>query len=114
MSTIAATPFLLALVAEMPERIPVARIDRIWVFPPRALGEVESGLLVFVIFAVPKSETGHRCNFLRISIWMSVSGVFWIVGGLADPEMRLWLWLIALAIGLGPIVGREAGLLQGL
>jgi low temperature requirement protein LtrA len=59
---------------------------------------MQVGRSVFVIFAVPKSETGHRCNFLRISIWMSVSGVFWIVGGLADPEMRLWLWLIALAI----------------
>ena len=59
---------------------------------------MQVGRSVFFIVAVPKSETGHRRNFQRIAIWLSVSGVFWIAGGLADPATRLWLWLIALAV----------------
>jgi low temperature requirement protein LtrA len=59
---------------------------------------MQVGRSLFFILAVPKSETGHRYNFLRISIWMSVSGVFWIAGGLADPAMRIGFWLVALAI----------------
>ncbi len=59
---------------------------------------MQVGRSVFFIVAVPKSETGYRRNFQRIAIWLSVSGVFWIAGGLADPATRLWLWLIALAI----------------
>jgi low temperature requirement protein LtrA len=59
---------------------------------------MQVGRSVFFIFAVPKSEAGHRNNFLRIAIWLSVSGVFWIAGGLADSETRVLLWLVALAI----------------
>jgi len=59
---------------------------------------MQVGRSVFFIFAVPKSATGHRKNFLRISIWMAVSGIFWIAGGLADPETRVILGLVALAI----------------
>ncbi|MCO5129515.1 MAG: low temperature requirement protein A [Xanthobacteraceae bacterium] len=59
---------------------------------------MQVGRSLFFIVAVPESETGHRRNFQRIAIWMSVSGVFWIAGGLADPAARLWLWLIAVAI----------------
>lgn len=59
---------------------------------------MQVGRSVFFIFAVPKSETGHRRNFQRIAIWLSVSGVFWIAGGLCEPATRLWLWVIALAI----------------
>jgi low temperature requirement protein LtrA len=59
---------------------------------------MQVGRSLFVFFVLPASETGHRNNFRRISIWMMVSGVFWIAGGLADPVIRLWLWLIAIAI----------------
>jgi hypothetical protein len=41
-----ATPTLIRTMAELPELVPIGRLDRIWVFPPRVVGEVESGLLV--------------------------------------------------------------------
>lgn len=59
---------------------------------------MQVGRSLFFVFAVPKSETAHRRNFMRIAIWLSVSGVFWIAGGLADPGSRLALWLVALGI----------------
>ena len=46
----------------------------------------------------------HRMNFIRILTWLCVSGVFWIIGGLADPSTRLAWWALALGIEyLGPI-----------
>jgi low temperature requirement protein LtrA len=59
---------------------------------------MQVGRSIYFIFAVPKSESGHRRNFLRIAIWLSVSGVLWIAGGLADPTTRTGLWLVALVI----------------
>lgn len=63
-----------------------------------AFAAMQVGRSLFFLWAVPKSETGHRRNFARIASWLSVSAVFWIAGGLADPQTRLVLWLIALAI----------------
>lgn len=40
------TPNLLALLADLPGLVPLGRIDRAWVFPPRQVGEAESGLVV--------------------------------------------------------------------
>jgi low temperature requirement protein LtrA len=59
---------------------------------------MQVGRSLFFLAVVPRSETGHRNNFRRRSVWLSVSGIFWIAGGLADPEWRIGLWLIALAI----------------
>lgn len=59
---------------------------------------MQVGRSLFFLAVVPRSETGHRNNFRRISVWLSVSGIFWIAGGLADPESRIGLWLVALAI----------------
>jgi hypothetical protein len=47
----AATPFLVRMVGEIPESIAMERIDRVWVFPPRSVGEVESGLVVLALRA---------------------------------------------------------------
>jgi low temperature requirement protein LtrA len=59
---------------------------------------MQVGRSLFFLAVVPRSETGHRNNFRRISVWLAVSGIFWIAGGLVDPEWRIGLWLIALAI----------------
>lgn len=45
------TDALRRVLAGAPDRVPVARIDHIWLFPPRDLGGRESGLLVFSLFA---------------------------------------------------------------
>jgi low temperature requirement protein LtrA len=38
-------------------------------------------------------------NLRRLSLWFTISGIFWIAGGLlADPNIRLGVW--ALAIGI--------------
>jgi low temperature requirement protein LtrA len=39
-----------------------------------------------------------RRNGIRILAWLAASAVFWIAGGLAEGERRLWLWGVALAI----------------
>ena len=36
-------------------------------------------------------RTPRGMNFVRILLWLSVSGACWIMGGLADPQARL-LW----------------------
>lgn len=59
---------------------------------------MQVGRSLFFLWAVPKSEQIHRKNLARIAAWLSVSGVFWIAGGLSDPHVRLWLWMVALAI----------------
>ena len=39
-------------------------------------------------------------NFQRILIWMLLSGVFWIAGGVLEGNQRLACWALALAIEL--------------
>jgi low temperature requirement protein LtrA len=45
----------------------------------------------FVTFALRGNSPANYRNFQRISIWLVVSAVFWIAGGLAEPEQR-WMW----------------------
>ncbi|MDQ6422793.1 low temperature requirement protein A [Paenibacillus sp. LHD-117] len=39
-----------------------------------------------------------RVNFVRILAWLTLSGVFWIAGGIIESEWRMALWIIALSI----------------
>ena len=49
-------------------------------------------------------RTPRGMNFVRILLWLSVSGACWIMGGLADPQARLLWWAAAIGIEyLGPI-----------
>ncbi|KQV81688.1 low temperature requirement protein A [Rhizobium sp. Root1220] len=67
---------------------------------------MQVGRSLFMTFAVRHSGAAHYRNFVRISIWLIVSGVFWIAGGLLEHEARLIAWLIALAIEYaGPASG---------
>lgn len=61
-----------------------------------AFAGMQVGRSVFTALSIPKSESAMRMNFVRISLWMTVSGVFWIAGGLANSETRLPLWTIAI------------------
>lgn len=56
MSDDTTTPALLRVVESLPEQIHPERMDRIWVFPPRMLGEAESGLLVLSLLEAGEGE----------------------------------------------------------
>ncbi len=67
---------------------------------------MQVGRSLFTAYAMREVSVSNYRNFLRISIWLIVSGVFWIAGGLLEHEARLISWLIALAIEYaGPASG---------
>ena len=66
---------------------------------------MQIGRTLFMVWALRggRSPSNFR-NFIRVSLWMSASGVLWICGGLAEPEPRVLWWLGAVAIEyLGPM-----------
>jgi low temperature requirement protein LtrA len=58
---------------------------------------MQVGRSLFMLWALRGHAPRNFRNFQRITIWLVVSGAFWIAGGFAG-EARLWLWLVALAI----------------
>jgi low temperature requirement protein LtrA len=62
-----------------------------------AYAAMQVGRTLFWLLSTP-THTAARMNTIRILIWLSVSAVFWIAGGLAQGEMRLVLWAVALGI----------------
>lgn len=77
-----------------------------------AFAAMQVGRTFFMFRAVPATEAALKRNFLRILVWLSTSGVFWVAGGFADGHDRLLLWGVALAIEYaGPAAGfRTPGL----
>ncbi len=66
---------------------------------------IQIGRSLFTIWAARGNESIVR-NFQRILFWLCGSGILWIAGGFADGEMRLILWIAALAIEYaGPSLG---------
>jgi low temperature requirement protein LtrA len=76
---------------------PQAFAERGWVF---ALAYVfmQVGRTLFFLWAVRGESIAMRRNFQRIVVWLALSGVLWIAGGLASPEARLAWWSAALAV----------------
>ena len=71
---------------------------------PFALAYVsfQVGRSLFMLWAGWADPTIRR-NFLRISAWLIVAGLFWLAGAFAGADLRLPLWGVALAIEyLGP------------
>jgi low temperature requirement protein LtrA len=67
---------------------------------------MQLGRSVFMIWAVRHHNHSNYLNFLRITVWLGISGVLWIAGGMAEPERRIVYWAVALAIELaGPAFG---------
>jgi low temperature requirement protein LtrA len=62
-----------------------------------AYAAMQVGRTLFWLLSTP-THTAARMNTIRILIWLSVSAVFWIAGGLAQGKMRLVLWAVALGI----------------
>ncbi len=66
---------------------------------------IQIGRTVFTIWAARGNVSIVR-NFQRILFWLCGSGILWIAGGIAEGEMRLALWIAALAIEYaGPSMG---------
>jgi low temperature requirement protein LtrA len=64
---------------------------------------MQVGRTLYVLRVVHGVAPRLAGTFRRIGVWFLLSGVFWIVGGFADPGARLGWWALALAIELvGP------------
>jgi low temperature requirement protein LtrA len=69
-----------------------------------AFAAMQVGRTAFFTWSLRAAHEHLRRNFLRILIWLSVSGVFWIAGGFAEDQARLALWSAALLIEYaGPV-----------
>jgi len=71
-----------------------------------AYAAMQVGRTAFWLASVPPARTAVRWNATRILIRLSASAVFWILGGFAQGETRLWLWVLALAIEYASPVAR--------
>src|SRR6201994_1855689 len=63
-----------------------------------AYAAMQVGRTLFWLIATPAHRMPGRHNAIRILAWLCGSAVFWILGGLAEGEARLWLWIVALSI----------------
>jgi low temperature requirement protein LtrA len=63
-----------------------------------AYASMQVGRTLFWLASIPKARSSSRRNAIRVLIWLSTSAVFWILGGFAKGQLRMWLWAIALAI----------------
>jgi low temperature requirement protein LtrA len=59
---------------------------------------MQVGRTAFWLLATPRHRTLVRHNAIRILAWLCCSAVFWILGGLAEGQARLYFWIVALAI----------------
>ncbi len=85
--------------------IPTAFAGRGLVFAV-AFVSMQLGRSLFMVWAVRHHNRTNYRNFLRIAVWLAMSGCFWIAGGIAEPETRIIYWTIALAIEIiGPALG---------
>lgn len=89
----------------MSAALPRAFTDRGLVFA-LAIVAIQVGRSLFTCWALRRHSDGNYRNFLRISCWLGLSGLFWIAGGLVDGGARVAFWVIALAIEYaGPATG---------
>jgi low temperature requirement protein LtrA len=70
-----------------------------------AYAAMQVGRTVFWLLSTPPARTAARMNAIRILVWLSISAVFWLAGGLAQGNARLLLWTLALGIEyVSPVV----------
>lgn len=71
-----------------------------------AFAFIQLGRTLFIAWATNERAPKNYRVFKLISIWLAISGVFWIVGGFVDPHNRLLFWSIAVGIEfLSPMFG---------
>lgn len=60
-----------------------------------AYATMQVGRTAFWLLATPRHRTAVRHNAIRILVWLSLSALLWIAGGLSDGPTRLVLWIVA-------------------
>ncbi len=84
--------------------IPRAFTDLGWLFGASIMLQ-QVGRTLAMLAASRGEDAALRCNFVRITIWLTASGSLWVAGGLAGAEARMGWWLAALAVDMmGPIM----------
>lgn len=63
-----------------------------------AFAAMQAGRSLFMMWALRHHNSSNFWNFVRIFVWLAISGLFWIGGGLAEGNTRASLWIVALAI----------------
>jgi low temperature requirement protein LtrA len=63
-----------------------------------AYAAMQVGKTIFLWLSTPPSRPRTRMNAIRIAVWLSMSAIFWIAGGVMEGQSRLVLWAIALVI----------------
>ena len=58
---------------------------------------MQLGRSLFMLWSVRRFDPVNVRNMARTSIWLAISGLFWLGGGLVIEPARTQLWLIALA-----------------
>jgi low temperature requirement protein LtrA len=71
-----------------------------------AYSSMQVGRSLFMLWAFKGHSPGNFRTFQRITAWLAVASAFWLAGGLAEHELRLTFWLVALGIEcVGPSAG---------
>jgi low temperature requirement protein LtrA len=63
-----------------------------------AYAGMQLGRTLFWLLSTPRARILARMNAFRVLVWLSVSSIFWIAGGLVEGQQRLVLWTVALGI----------------
>jgi low temperature requirement protein LtrA len=68
-----------------------------------ALQVVRSG---FMVWTFTGADEPMRRNYAQLLAWSCIAGVIWIVGAFVPSDIRLWVWLAAVAVDLtAPVLG---------
>ena len=67
---------------------------------------MQLGRSAFMLWALRHHNPGNFLNFVRITQWLVLSGLFWLAGAFFEGEVRFAVWIAALAIEYaGPAAG---------
>lgn len=85
--------------------IPKAFGERALVFA-LAYTALQMGRGLFVLWATHRHDRANFMNFVRIVTWQAAASALWIAGAVAENDVRLGLWSLAVAIDCsGPAAG---------
>jgi low temperature requirement protein LtrA len=63
-----------------------------------SLAAIQIGRSTFTALAFARRRADSALNFVRISIWHTVTGALWIFGAVAGGQAQVWIWLVALLL----------------